>query len=196
MSIPQARVDLFKVTNSVLRSPLINSNSFLTRIDQKSIAAAANTINRSFSCDPLIQWLRPNGLAWECLDAQTCKWQRRRIQQALCQGIVLQSACVQDIREKMAVLSKANPPQLKTPAVDAAALDITNGERKKEVPECLDSGAVIILFPPMKHIKWSFSRLMLACKVWLLDWIDPATDKGTDSSVSEQAQIFFKIGFK
>jgi hypothetical protein len=196
MSIPQTRVDLFKVTNSVLRLPSKNSNSFLTRTDQKSIAAAANTINRSFSRDPLIQWLRPNGLAWECLDAQTCKWQRRRIQQALCQGIVLQSACVQEIREKMAVLSKANPPRLKTPAVDAAALDITNGERKKEAPECLDSGAVIILFPPKKHIKWSFSRLMLACKVWLLDWIDPATDKGTDSSVSEQAQIFFKFGFK
>jgi hypothetical protein len=134
----------------------------------------------------LIQWLRPNGLAWEYLDAQICKWQRRRIQQALAQGIVCQSASVQDIREKMPLLSKNKPPQPKISALNVATSDIANTERETQASGFSDSGAVVILFPPKRHIRWSFARLMLACKVWLLDRIDPAIDKGTDCSVSDQ----------
>lgn len=188
MSTSQAKIELFKVTNSMFYLPLMNSHGFLIRTDQKSIVAATNTISLSFSRDPLIQWLRPDGCGWEYLDAQTCKWQRRRIQRALCQGIVLQSASVQDIRSKMALLSKNKPPQPNISALNVDTFDIANMEREKQPPGLSDSGAVVILFPPRKYTKWSFSRLMLTCKVWLLDGIDPAIDKGTDSSVSESLE--------
>lgn len=87
----------------------------------------------------------------------------------------------------MALSLKHRYPRPKTSAFDFAAVDITNNEGKKQTPDFSDSGAVVILFPPKECTKWSLGRLMLTCKVWLLNLIDPTFDKGTEFSVSEQA---------
>ncbi|KAH7401390.1 hypothetical protein BKA66DRAFT_565034 [Pyrenochaeta sp. MPI-SDFR-AT-0127] len=50
--------------------------------DKRSVKAAANTISRAFSDDPLIQWLRPNATPWGQLDPKTSLWQHRRVERA------------------------------------------------------------------------------------------------------------------
>lgn len=90
----------------------------------------------------------------------------------------------------MALFPRNKQHRPKSSAVNVAAVDITNKKGEIQAPDSSDSGAVVILYPPKKFTKWSFSRLMLICKIWLLNLIDPAIDKGTEHSVSKHAWCF------
>ncbi|BCS27820.1 GNAT family N-acetyltransferase [Aspergillus puulaauensis] len=65
--------------------------------DPESLRAVANTIIFSFAQDPLIQWLRPLADLWSVTDPNTSKWQYRRVQRAVADGIVVRSAAVGEI---------------------------------------------------------------------------------------------------
>ncbi|XHG09638.1 hypothetical protein AWENTII_012684 [Aspergillus wentii] len=45
--------------------------------------------------------------------------------------------------------------------------------------ESLDAGIAMLLFPPQSCAKWTIKRILLACKLWALDFLDPATDSET-----------------
>lgn len=46
-----------------------------------------------------------------------------------------------------------------------------------------DAGAVIFLFPPKDRMSWSVSQILLSCKLWLLDMLNPARDDGANDKV-------------
>ncbi|KAJ5145129.1 Acyl-CoA N-acyltransferase [Penicillium atrosanguineum] len=41
-----------------------------------------------------------------------------------------------------------------------------------------DAGTVVFLYPPAGYLSWSLNRILLTCKVWLLELFNPALDEG------------------
>jgi hypothetical protein len=94
-------------------------------------------------------------------------------------GIVLQTASVQDLRREGIVPSKHKSTS------SVGSVTSKSEEEIKEESGCEDSGAAVLLFPPEEDLKWSLRRFLLACRVWILDRIDPAIDPEGDDSVSQ-----------
>ena len=83
--------------------------------------------------------------------------------------------------------SSQSPPSSSTTrkgneAVTSAETEVSN------LDDC-DSGAVVMLFPPPSQNGWSLYRIFLACKLWILDLVDGAPDRGSDEDVSNQTWI-------
>ncbi|KAF3386276.1 hypothetical protein F1880_000800, partial [Penicillium rolfsii] len=142
----------------------------------RSISAVARTVNAAFSSDPLIQWLRPSATPWAHQDATARKWQYRRVQNVMSEGIVLQSASVDQMareypRKKytMQYSDDAVVPEKKAQALISKNTDVPVNQEQ-------DSGAVAFLFPPDGHLPWSLSTMWLTCKLWILEIFNPVRD--------------------
>ena len=61
----------------------------LKAVDPVAISAAARCISLSFSTDPFIGWLRHGAAPWGPLNADTRRWQERRVKRALTEGVVM-----------------------------------------------------------------------------------------------------------
>ena len=155
--------------------------SQLSYLDPLSISAVAQTITISFVGDPLIRWLRPRAAPWSTQQHETNKWQYRRVQQALLEGIVLRS----------------------TPATQLAQ-DIPTGGQQKNIPASIcgmndrdegpAAGTVAFLFPPKSRQRWTLGKLVLAVKLWFLSWLDPVSDNGADEKVcGYRPSLFSKL---
>lgn len=151
-------------------------------IDPKSISQTAKTISLAFSQDPLIRWLRPNAVSWDIPNPEIGKWQYRRVQRAMLEGVVLRSGSV-------GFLEGVFPRRLSSSSSSStASTGVQKGNGKVEEKETRlstteDSGAVVFLFPPSSQMKWSLSRLVMACKLWILDLLDGVSDGGADEGV-------------
>ena len=86
--------------------------------------------------------------------------------------------------------SPQSPPSSSTGKGKEAVMSAETEEAKSE--DC-DSGAVVMLFPPPSQKGWSLYRLFLACKLWVLDLLDGAPDRGADEGVSNQTWIHMYI---
>lgn len=169
--------------------------------DPKSISSAARTICLAFSQDPLVRWLRPCGIPWNHLDdPEIAKWQYRRVQRAMVEGMVLACASVGDmdalIPRRQTLLSSPNkkdhdadyPSNSTTTRIKTRIIqegDEDKDEDEDEDDNGSDAAAVLFLFPPPSHpsMKWSLCRFWMACKLWLLDALCPAKDSGTNEAV-------------
>ncbi|RHZ65810.1 GNAT family N-acetyltransferase [Aspergillus thermomutatus] len=143
--------------------------------DPRSLSAVANTITLSFAHDPLIRWLRPLVAPWARHDFETYRWQYRRVQRATVEGLVLQSTSV----TQMGQMFPSKHPQSKH--AEAVA---TEPDRDGKVDG--DAGAVVMLFPPPSHLKWTPGRIFLACQLRLLDIFSPVSEKGTSEQRMER----------
>ncbi|RAL07397.1 GNAT family N-acetyltransferase [Aspergillus homomorphus CBS 101889] len=140
---------------------------FRVHDDLRSISAVAHTVSLSFSNDPLIRWLRPAAAPWVRKQTDTFNWQYRRVQRFISEGIVFRSAPAPQV-------ARLFPPKgmsLRDQALAKEATDLHEEE---------DAGVAIMLHPPQSQSKWTLSRLLLAAKVWLLDFIIPVTDNGAN----------------
>ncbi|KAH8698740.1 GNAT family N-acetyltransferase [Talaromyces proteolyticus] len=178
MSFRPASIELFPVANN-----------------RRSITAAANTISLSFSRDPLIQWLRPNSQAWECLHNPSNKWQYRRVQRALYEGIVLQSASVSQLLKSAATPLKKDVQISPSGVANTIQGGYSVNHGNISFTESEDSGAVVILFPPKNLLRWNLRRIFWAFKIWFLDLWDPARDPETDELRLEKLLAAHETGF-
>jgi len=138
-------------------------------IDSKSISAAARTINQSFAADPLIRWLRPHAAPWGENDAQSMRWQRRRVTRALAEGSVIGLWGSRPV-------SSAQAQSMTAP--------IKNSHQKSTVPSLDDSYAAVAIFEfPARSWREKISRLISSLWVWLLDFAYPVPDPGSDENV-------------
>ncbi|KAE8382453.1 putative GNAT family N-acetyltransferase [Aspergillus bertholletiae] len=140
---------------------------FEVQDDPSSVSAVAHTITLSFVSDPLIRWLRPNAAPWSSEQSSTRKWQYRRVQQAILEGVVLRSRPASQLAQELAVSRQ----RLGLPT-STREIDDRNGGS--------EAGAVALLFPPKRRETWALSRMVLAAKLWLLSWFDPVSDNGAD----------------
>ncbi|PYI10912.1 hypothetical protein BO78DRAFT_403485 [Aspergillus sclerotiicarbonarius CBS 121057] len=144
--------------------------------ERQSIRAVANTITISFAQDPLISWLRPRFPPWTRNNTETFKWQYRRVQRAIADGIVLQSG-------PTAHLDRFFPSRsLKRCHTEPEVLgSVIEARRSEGEDEDEDAGAVVILFPPREHRKWTLARIFLLCKLSLLDIFRSVCERGTNA---------------
>ncbi|KAJ5610576.1 hypothetical protein N7510_007295 [Penicillium lagena] len=147
------------------------------------ISSVARTVSLAFSPDPLIRWLRPNALPWSQLDGASWKWQYRRVQRVMLEGQVLRSAGALQMA-RMFPHKIQNAP---VPAADGASTttpekvaQVSASEEPDPSLSDADAGAVVFFFPPKDRMSWSLSRLLLSCKLWLLDMLNPARDSGAN----------------
>lgn len=134
-----------------------------------TLSSIARTVNLAFSPDPLIQWLRPNAIPWAQETPATCRWQYRRIQRVLLEGLVFQSLPVKEMAEyfpSKSALANDRPTPSEWVASDSGS----------------DSGAVLFLFPPREQWKWTVKKLFMALQLWILDKLNPVLD--VDSPVT------------
>lgn len=144
--------------------------SLLPYLDPSSISAVAQTITLSFVGDPLIRWLRPSAAPLSTQQHETTKWQYRRVQQAILEGIVLRSTPVTQLAQEFPTRSQQKDPL-------TSIIEINDG---KEGPE---AGTVALLFPPKNRQTWTLSKMVLAVKLWFLSWFDRVSDHGADEKV-------------
>lgn len=143
----------------------------LILIDPASISSAARTISFAFSPDPLIQWLRPNAIPWSQQSPAVRKWQYRRVQRTILDGLVFQSQPIWQMLQLFQ--SKSSEPK-----GDCTTLGSVSEDKGS------DSGAVVFLHPPRSQWRWSLARIFLACELWVLDWLSPVLDTDTPAKVS------------
>ncbi|KAL3457554.1 hypothetical protein BJX64DRAFT_293044 [Aspergillus heterothallicus] len=149
---------------------------FRVHDERSSISSVASTVTSSFTCDPLIKWLRPHAAPWATDQLNTNKWQRRRIQTAIAKGVVLRSPPVSKLRQSDPV--RAAVPGEGTTDKSGALTGVDDvGESSK------DTGAAVILYPPPGRLQWTVKRFILMCKLRLLDIFNPVTECGTDAQV-------------
>ncbi|PIG89344.1 GNAT family N-acetyltransferase [Aspergillus arachidicola] len=139
---------------------------FETQDDPSSISAVAQTITLSFVGDPLIRWLRPSAAPWSTQQHETTKWQYRRVQQAILEGIVLRSTPATQLAQEFPTRSQQDP-----------LTSVTEINDDKEWP---GAGAVALLFPPKSRQTWTLNKMVLAVKLWFLSWFDRVSDNGAD----------------
>ncbi|KAJ0415428.1 hypothetical protein BJY00DRAFT_327055 [Aspergillus carlsbadensis] len=153
----------------------VASDVRLCRVDDdpKSISAVANTITLAFANDPLIKWLRPLAPVWTSDQADTYRWQYRRVRRAIAEGIVLQSESVPEEYQQslLPTGSRSNSTAALGSHTSGDDRGLSNGDR--------DAETAVLLFPPKSRRKWTLSRRVLIVKLWLLDMFDPVAEKGT-----------------
>jgi hypothetical protein len=96
-------------------------------------------------------------------------------------GRVLHSASVDEMALKFPRKQKESTVSVETDTtlVKEAQSSITTGISGGE-----DAGAVVFLFPPKQQLSWSLSRLWLVWKLFLLEILKPAYDKGCKEPAS------------
>lgn len=146
-------------------------SALLISIDSDSISSVARTINLAFSPDPLIQWLRPGAIPWSHQTPEICRWQYRRVQRVMLDGLAFQSLPVNQMAQAF-----PEKPIVSKPCFEATSYQISEGTGS-------DSGAVVFLFPPKQQWKWTLRRLLLSCKLWILDKISPVPDTSSPEMV-------------
>lgn len=95
----------------------------------------------------------------------------------MAEGIVLQSASVGQMAREYP--RKSNTIQYSDGAVVPEKTAQVSNSEDTDIPvnQKHDSGAVAFLFPPKGHLPWSLSTMWLACKLWILEIINPVKDK-------------------
>lgn len=100
------------------------------------------------------------------------------------QGRLFQSATVDQMAREFPRKSEIPPSpedrsatSKKTPRVSVVS-DGTGAMANSE-----DAGAVVFLFPPKQHFEWSLARFWIACKLWFLEYVNLAQDKGCKATV-------------
>ncbi|OGM45339.1 GNAT family N-acetyltransferase [Aspergillus bombycis] len=141
--------------------------SLLSYLDPSSVSAVAQTITLSFVGDPLIRWLRPSAAPWSTQQHETNKWQYRRVQQAILEGIVLRSTSPLQLAEGFPTRSQQKDPPTSIGEINGG----NNGS---------GAGTVALLFPPKNRQTWTWKKITLAVKLWFLSWLDPVSDNGAD----------------
>ncbi|KAB8264782.1 putative GNAT family N-acetyltransferase [Aspergillus pseudonomiae] len=139
----------------------------LSHLDPPSVSAVAQTITLSFVGDPLIRWLRPSAAPWSTQEHETNKWQYRRVQQAILEGIVLRSTSAPQLAQEFPACSQQK-------GLPASLGEINSGH------DGPDAGTVALLFPPKNQQTWKWNKIALAVKLWFLSWLDPVSDNGAD----------------
>ncbi|KAH8435269.1 GNAT family N-acetyltransferase [Aspergillus melleus] len=147
-------------------------NLFPVQAGSRQISAVAQTISLSFSHDPLIRWLRPHAPPWTRFQPDTYRWQYRRVQRAILDGIVFRSLSVTQLAE-LVPLRDQKPKQPET-----VSEHITE--------EGTDAGAAVLLVPPKELLHWTTTRVLYAIKLWILDTLSPVPDNGGDEKRLEQ----------
>lgn len=142
--------------------------------DNASIASLARTIGAAFAGDPLIQWLRPGAPPWS-RNGPEQKWQYRRIQQFLVDGVVLRSPSVRNL---MNLYPRDDGTVPKTSFEEVNELETESQD------ETDDAGIAVLLIPPRRHVTNQFQRFWLRCKLWLLNRIAAVDDHWSKDSVS------------
>ncbi|KAL2808278.1 GNAT family N-acetyltransferase [Aspergillus granulosus] len=152
----------------------VNSKLPLCRVydEPESVSAVANTITLSFAQDPLIKWLRPLAPTWARDQFATYKWQYRRIQSMIAQGIVLQSVPALKDHWQLFLPEGSKSNDIATPLSDTITSECGGADH--------DAGVGLLLLPPPRRLNWTLSRLILTCKLWLLDIFDPVPEEGTN----------------
>ncbi|KAL3496403.1 GNAT family N-acetyltransferase [Aspergillus germanicus] len=166
---------LEKATTAIFLAMNADAKVELCRVrdDARAISAVANTITISFANDPLIEWLRPRAPAWSIDQPDTFKWQYRRIQRTMVQGIALQSAPALQKDQDHNGFRGSGLSDVSTPLLRAA---IAQDTKPLE-----DAGAAVLLFPPPGRHRWTLRRLLLRLKLWCLDIFDPISEEGANT---------------
>lgn len=119
------------------------------------------------------------------------KWQYRRVQNVILDGIVLQSAGVGQMAREYPRRNKTIEhcdgvvaPE-KTAKISVAEDEDPNIPVKDDVDDVDDAGAVVFLFPPKGYLPWSFSSMWHACKLWLLETFNPVRDISCNDEVRD-----------
>jgi hypothetical protein len=114
------------------------------------------------------------------------KWQYRRVQKVILDGIVLQSAGVGQMAREYPRRNNTIEhcdgvvePE-KTAKISVAEDEDPNIPAKED-----DAGAVVFLFPPKGDLPWSFSSMWHACKLWLLETFNPVKDISCNDEVRD-----------
>lgn len=141
---------------------------------ERRIPEIARTIHQSFSSDPLIQWLRPNAVAWIKQDQRTLSWQYRRIQRIMLEGEVFGSLSVEQMAMQYPRQSRDGVSAEAKPDV-STSMHVENNSISGN-----DAGAVVFLFPPQGRKSWNIPRAWLACKLWVLDRLKPVDDNASE----------------
>lgn len=98
-------------------------------------------------------------------------------------GQVFQSACVaqmaQDYPKMPSISEDETSPEKKT------RISVSQDPDKHST----DAGMIVFLHPPTGHLSWSLSRVLLTCKVWLLELFSPALDEGCKEKVLSEALL-------
>ncbi|KAL6230958.1 hypothetical protein BDW75DRAFT_234007 [Aspergillus navahoensis] len=149
---------------------------FRVHDEPRSIRAVANTLTTSFAHDPLITWLRPRVPPWTTIQTETFKWQYRRVQRAVAEGIILKSGPTAQIDGLFPARTAESSDT--EPKVQGSVVDKSRSENEDRA-EDEDAGVVVLLFPPLKRQKWTLERLLLLCKLRVLDTFRPVHEKGT-----------------
>ncbi|CAG8236116.1 unnamed protein product [Penicillium salamii] len=144
---------------------------------ERRIPEIARTIHQSFSSDPLIQWLRPNAVAWIKQDQRTLSWQYRRIQRIMLEGEVFGSLSVEQMAMQYPRQSRDGVSAEAKPDV-STSMHVENNSISGN-----DAGAVVFLFPPQGRKSWNIPRAWLACKLWVLDRLKPVDDNASEKRV-------------
>ena len=184
MSNPMSKVILSKLNDGIDTEDKnkLRESCWPCISPESSIPAIVRTINSAFSSDPLIQWLRPDGVPWAQPNDSVWRWQYRRVQSVMLRGEVFQTPLVREMtalhpvkqRKESNVLAEEREIKPSIPEdslIVAAGLD--------------DAGAVVFLFPPKSQLPWSVTRLWQTFKLFVLDRLWPANDKGSQESVSQ-----------
>ncbi|KAI9040532.1 GNAT family N-acetyltransferase [Aspergillus affinis] len=140
--------------------------------DSRDISAVAQTISLSFSRDPLIRWLRPHAPPWTRFQPDTYRWQYRRVQRAIVDGMVFRSLSVTHLAELVPLRDQ------KSKQSEIVSEHITD--------EGTDAEAAVLLVPPKKRLRWTVTRVLYAIKLWILDKLSPVPDNGGDEKRLEQ----------
>jgi hypothetical protein len=171
------------------------NTDLLANNSDRSILAVARTVNAAFSSDPLIQWLRPGATPWAYQDATSQKWQFRRVQNVMLEGIVLHSATVNQMANEYPRRNK--PIELLDGVVSPKKSYEVSVSEDTAIPvdQKEDAGAVAFLIPPDGHLPWSVSLIWLACKLWLLELFNPVKDESCRDKVrSHFSSVSYNIG--
>ena len=140
-----------------------------SHLGSRQISAVAQTISLSFSHDPLIRWLRPHAPPWTRFQTDTYRWQYRRVQRAILDGMVFRSLSVTQLGDVVPLRDQ------KSKNSETISEHITD--------EGTDAGAAVLLVPPKKRLRWTMTRILYALKLWILDTLSPVPDNGGDKKV-------------
>lgn len=146
-------------------------------IDRKLVLAAARTICKAFSNDPLICWLRPGARPWAEMDHASMTWQSRRVQEACVNGRVL--GIWQSAEEDNRNLAAAKLSSAHKAAAVSSAVEIQ--------PTAMD--AIAIFHDPRIPVLRFLSTCLQRWWLWILTWIRPVTDSSSKPEVRISSRL-------
>lgn len=97
------------------------------------------------------------------------------MQNAISEGIVLQSASVGQIAHEYSRKNKKIEPSDGAVAPEKIA-QVSAFEDPDIAANQREAGAVVLLYPPTEYLPWSLSSMWLSWKLWLLELFNPVKD--------------------